>query len=465
MKLSVQQATIGGFVVSFVIIMILSISSYNSIVRLMEDDKWVARTQETLKKLNEILADADEAETSERGYIITGDEKYLQLHKSSIVEIGHDMNDLRILTAGEDNQAKALDSLNMLVERRLNEINEMVELRKTLGFDAARQALEIHAGARLMESVRTTIAGMGSREEDLLLERQQRSESSARTTRILLPVGTLTSLLILYAVFFALNHEIVAHRRAIQEIHRLNTELEQRVIDRTAKLELTMKELEGFSYSISHDLRAPLRAISGFSSILTESCGSGLDDQGNHLLNAIRSNAEKMGKLIDALIAFTQLNRHAIEQSTIDMNTLAHAVLKELRERDLDRDVTVSIKELPRAMGHLELIRQLFIHLIDNALKFTQPKQNSTIEIGWQRDHGESIYYVKDNGVGFDMQYADKLFGVFQRLHRDEEFKGVGIGLSIVHRIVQKHGGRVWAEGKPGEGATFYFSLPSPTTR
>jgi signal transduction histidine kinase len=237
-------------------------------------------------------------------------------------------------------------------------------------------------------------------------------------------------------------------------------ELEQRVRDRTAQLEAANKELEAFSYSVSHDLRAPLRAIDGFSRIILEDYLDKLDDEGRRVLNVIRGNTKRMAQLIDDLLVFSHLGRQEIRISDVDMGKLAKNAFKELNLIIPERKIHFSIKPLSPIHGDQAMIRQVLINLLSNAVKFTRPKENATIEVGGGREGNENIYYVKDNGVGFDMQYVDKLFGVFQRLHSAAEFEGTGVGLAIVQRIIHRHGGRVWADGKVGEGSTFYFSLP-----
>ncbi len=259
---------------------------------------------------------------------------------------------------------------------------------------------------------------------------------------------------------WALVVEIEERKKAEAEISRLNEELEKKVIQRTAQLEEANRDMESFSYSVAHDLKAPLRAIEGFSFRLLKKYGGALDDEYGRLVGVIRENVQKMGRLIDDILIFSRAGRQELEPDQLDMNNVLRDVVQEIIAGETGREIRLEIKELPSAMGDKAAVRQVFSNLLTNAVKFAKPREVAMIEVGGQEGKDEVVYYVKDNGVGFDEQYSLKLFGVFQRLHGEGEFEGTGIGLAIVKRFINKLGGRVWAEGRVNEGATFYFTLP-----
>ena len=245
-----------------------------------------------------------------------------------------------------------------------------------------------------------------------------------------------------------------------KEIRLLNADLERRVVARTAEFEAANKELEAFSYSVSHDLRAPLRHIDGFVELLTKHAGAILDEKGRRHLTTISSAARKMGALIDDLLAFSRMGRVEMRKISVNLASLAEEVVQDLKVDAKDRRVEWKLGQLPTVHGDPAMLRLVFQNLFSNAIKYSGPREAARIEVDAQPQNGEIVVSVRDNGVGFDPTYAHKLFGVFQRLHGPAEFEGTGIGLANVRRIVNRHGGRTWAEGAIGQGATFYFSLP-----
>ncbi len=264
------------------------------------------------------------------------------------------------------------------------------------------------------------------------------------------------------AVYVLVVCQDISERKYIEEqIIKLNQELEKRVTERTAQLEVANKELEAFAYSISHDLRAPVRHIGGFLEILKTSIGTNIDRQSLHYMNIIADATKRMDSMIEALLSFSRMSRSKMAEAQVDLETLVQAVVEDFELESRERNVRWHISPLPKIIGDQTLLRMVFENLISNALKFTRSRALTQIEIGWSPGaHGEAIVFVRDNGVGFDMEYANHLFGVFQRLHRMDEYEGTGIGLANVRRIIERHGGKTWAEAQSGAGATFYFSLP-----
>ena len=253
--------------------------------------------------------------------------------------------------------------------------------------------------------------------------------------------------------------DISERRKAEETVRALNEQLDQRVRARTAELEAANKELESFSYSVSHDLRAPLRAINGFSNLLISDYADQLPAEGLDYLDKVKENANKMASLIDDLLTFSRLSRNPLKKRRVDLRGLVVQVIEDLHAETGNRQIKWTIEDLPPCHADPALLKQVYANLIGNALKYTRPRNPAVIEIGSRMLRGQTVYSVRDNGVGFDMRYVGNLFGVFQRLHSESEFEGTGIGLAIVQRIVNRHGGRIWAEGEVDQGATFFFTL------
>jgi PAS domain S-box-containing protein len=342
-----------------------------------------------------------------------------------------------------------------------------------LGRDYRALFTEQDAAAGLPERLLERAAASGHVEDRFVCERKDgtRIWANAALTALRHEDGRLRG-------FVMVTRDVSERRRAEQAIHQLNSELrtlnqelEQRVAERTAALEAgnhelraANAELESFSYSVSHDLRAPLRAITGFARILQEEHGHELPPAARDHFRRIQDGARQMGQLVDDLLAFSRLQRQAMAPQPVDLGELVRRAWSELAGRHGDRKVELLAGDLPVVEGDPSLLRQVLLNLLDNALKYTRQREVALVEVGWGRDDdGREGLFVRDNGVGFDMRYADKLFKVFERLHRAEDYEGTGIGLALVERIVARHGGQVWARGEPGRGATFWLSLPTAT--
>ena len=272
--------------------------------------------------------------------------------------------------------------------------------------------------------------------------------------RALLPLAAL------YIFAIAIRQpDITRQKEAQEQILQLNESLEQRVVERTRQFEAANRELESFSYSVSHDLRAPLRSIHGFSQALVDDYSEILSGEAKNFLERIHNSAHKMGTLIDALLNLSRTNRQDINPTKTNLTTLAQEVFDEMYVGSHDQCVEFLLTDLPAVNVDYTLFRQVFVNLIGNAIKYSRYRKLAKIEVGTLEKNGEQIIFVRDNGAGFDMRYVDKLFGTFQRLHHEGEFEGTGIGLATVQRIIHRHGGRIWAEAEVDKGATFYFTV------
>lgn len=464
----------------------------------MDQERWVAHTQEVLK----VIADGRLKRARVTNYLLAFQMKpgrNMDANLGADVRgLKEDLAALRTLTADNPAQQDLLTEVESILkesigaaEKYVKEASIQRQVANSLGWTESEVGIQ---------RLRITFDEMEKNERDLLEVRSAAVQADAHRARLVaLFAAALTFLILGFAGYFVqreimsrgrietglrkaqellgvelegrraelghtmedLHAQIEARQRAEREIRLLNQELEERVELRTTELKEANGELEAFTYSVSHDLRAPLRHMDGFSRILQQEYGDQLPEEARHYLDRVRSATTHMSRLVEDLLHLSRLGRQSPRLQTVSLGELLEQARTEVLESASGyRAIEWQIGALPEAQVDATLFRQVWINLLSNAIKFSRNQQRSVIQIGSRAEKGETILFVRDNGAGFDPRFADKLFGVFQRLHRQDEFEGTGIGLATVQRIVHKHGGRIWAESQPGQGATFYFTVP-----
>jgi signal transduction histidine kinase len=431
---------------------------YSAMNRSIIAEREVAHAHAVVAQITALRLSILEAEGARRSFILTGDTHELEPYRAAVKAIPEESHELRKLLADNPAQLRRVDALEPLIETRMALLTDTIEHLKDIKHEAARQVALIEVGGVAMAEVRTAIVEMETAERIFRAERVVASEKIYRLTVIFLLVGSLVALGLLLTVFFFLIQAVYRRQLAEEFAVAANSKLHSR----TLELEAINGELETFTYSVSHDLRAPLRHIHGFSKILLEDFGPKMDPDAQRFLQRIQDATNQMGRLVDDLLNLSRLGRQEIVVQITGLQSLVKEAIEDLKSEIGDRQIEWKIGKLPFVECDAGLIRQVFANLLSNAVKYTRPKELACIEVGQITRDGRVELFIRDNGVGFNMKYADKLFGVFQRLHRQEDFEGTGVGLATVLRIITKHGGQIRAEAELDNGATFYFTLSSP---
>jgi signal transduction histidine kinase len=421
--------------------------------RLIADAGWRQHTYLVIAEIRAMAGALIDAEADERGYLLAGDPRFLEPYERGRAAVAPRLARLRALTADNSSQQTRLAAFAPAAAAQLAAFDRAIARRRELGAAGVGEAAVL-ARQRGMDRLRAQIGEMEGEEARLLVLRDRAMLGSVHRTDLSVAGGAVVAILLLAVAFLALHHEIGQRRAAEQATRHANV-----------LLAAANGELEAFCYSVSHDLRAPLRAIDGFSLALAEDAADRLAPADRKMLGRVRGAAQRMSVLIDDLLRLSRISRTALAPRGVDLSAMAGAIVEELRQREPARRAVVEIQPGVRAAGDAGLLQVALQNLLGNAWKFTRQRPEARIAFGEAPGERGPVYFVRDNGAGFDMAYADKLFGAFQRLHSGQEFEGTGIGLATVARIVHLHGGRVWGEAKVDKGATFRFTLDGAAAR
>jgi signal transduction histidine kinase len=452
-----SSKAIAGF--ALIILSFIGMLSFWSEVRSEEDRGLVRHTYMVVGKLQDVRIDITQAETGQRGYLLTGQDAYLQLYGAGVSQVRQDMDELGELIADNPVERAAIKRLDPLIAARLAELGDGIEVRESSGLLAGVEAVtRANDGEKWMGQIAVQIGEMRHTEDQLLSGRLDAAAASTRKIKVVIVYGNALAILILLAKGFVIHRQAGKRNLAEQNLKQANEWLERR----TSELSETNIELESFAYSVAHDLRAPLRQIAGYSNVLVQDYGPRFDAEGLRLLGKIEECAHRMGVLVDDLLNLSKIGRQKLSIQDTPLDSLLKQVVEDLAPECEGREIEWRIGELSKAECDPVLMHQVFVNLLSNAVKYTGKRERAVIQVGQMGQNAERVIFVRDNGVGFDMQYAGKLFGVFQRLHKARDFEGTGVGLAIVQRIIRKHGGRIWAEAEIDQGATFFFTIGSP---
>ena len=433
-----------GFGVGLALVAVLGVLAVRSAREAMTAVASVERSHTVIEAVDATGARLGEAKSLRRAYGITGNASYKGEYRDALDAIHASLATIRTLVADDPPQAQRLAEVVPMFEERISRLEQQLLKRDALGKDPLPDDAQSLANGKLDDAIRRLTAEMIADERDELAAREASSARTFATAEIVGAASAICALVALALAFAIVKREIRERRRA-----------EAETATALSASEALNQELEAFSYSVSHDLRSPLRAIDGFSLAVLEDSADKLDADAKGHLERVRAATQRMGRLIDDLLELSRVARAPMRLEPVDLSAMTATVIAELREAEPTREVAVTIAPALATRGDPRLVRVLLDNLLGNAFKFTGKRARATIEVGATA----GAFFVRDNGAGFDPAYAEKLFGAFQRLHDAREFAGTGIGLATVQRIVRRHGGRVWATGEPGKGATFSFTL------
>ena len=445
-----ERKTLVGFIASVTLLVLVFALAILAVRGYAGTNRWVAHSHEVVAELEGLAASLAEAESVWRGYISSGDPAYLKERDAVLIRLDQHLQATKQLTLDNPAQQSRLRELDSTLEKRHEQINELIALAQSQGLATAQRAPLSEDVHKATLQVSAQIDQLQREETELLVKRRGDDAAWANGLIAVFIVLLVSVISVLVWLGLRVRTETRARARHAEALDRLNL-----------SLEAANRELESFSYSVSHDLRSPLRAIYGYSLMLEEDYAPQLDETARRYIKTIRAGSQRMAALIDDLLTFSRLSRQSLNRQTVDMNTLVRRAVAEVLESQPEPKPAVNIAQLPSVPGDPALLRQVWTNLISNAVKYSAKSATPEVQIRAATEGRQVRYEVQDNGVGFDMKYADKLFGVFQRLHSMDEYPGTGVGLAIVQRIINRHEGAVTAKGERGKGATFGFTLPT----
>ncbi|HMJ68860.1 MAG TPA: CHASE3 domain-containing protein [Cyclobacteriaceae bacterium] len=453
MKLYFKRGVTGGFIITILTIGGLGIYSYIGIQQLIAASNVQGQSLKIASQAEQVLVNMMHLETGERGYVITGDSSFLEPYGVVTASINDNISSLIAAAEGDEAKSALVEELKSMVQRKTGIIFEIMQARRE-SFEKAQAIVMKGEGKKTMDGIRGIVRRIQALEATTFGSGAVYSVQQLDTFRYAFAGALVIPAVIVLFLFYSINNNLNKREEASGQLSKANQEITQ-----------LNKDLEAFTYSVSHDLRAPLRSVDGYANILLEDYGHVLDDEAKRTIAVIAKNGRRMGRLIDDLLDFSRLGRKELQWMSLSMEDMVNTVISEIRETPAyNPNASIEIKSLPVVTADHKMMRQVWHNLISNALKYSGKSEKPAVEIGSFTRDNNICYYVRDNGVGFNMQYVSKLFGVFQRLHHNEEFEGTGAGLALTKRIIDRHAGTVWAEGALNEGATFYFSLPQINT-
>ncbi|MEI2578202.1 sensor histidine kinase [Scytonema sp. PRP1] len=456
MRRSLAQQVKVGLVLALVLLFINSLVSYRNIRRLIENQRWVTHTHQVLTELERTLSTLKDAETGQRGYLLTGNEIYLQPYQRAIAQISTSIDSLTKLTADNPNYEQPLYILQQRITAKLAELEQTIKLRREQGFDAAVRVVRTNSGKQLMDNIRQQIAEMKAVEYSLLQQRAKESQASIQQTLLTFSLATGVNLALLALVYYLFRRN---HLQSEEE----KATLEKRVFERTQKLQAANDDLEAFGYTVSHDLQAPLRAMHGFAEALLEDYGDVVDELGKEYARRIILSAMRLEDLIQDLLAYSHLNRAELSLKAIDLTQLMSDLMNEIQPEIKQKKAEIKIQSpLPQVIGHRPTLVQVITNLLLNAMKFVQTSVPAQVQVFAERHDDWVRLWVVDNGIGIAPEHQERIFRVFERLHGQETYPGTGIGLAIVRKGVERMQGQVGVESQLGQGSRFWIDLRSP---